>query len=184
MESKQSKFAVQRKDKNGIIIASVCVAITVLFFGLMFWVYSLSLPSIYAGRISSANSMAKQTADSIICYITENYDSLSADEYYFYGENGLLYLLIYPNEIRNEEHFVYGDAKAEHHSYWAVRVYDGSVVEAWYSDSKLTPELLRPYTKDEQMEQCYFKFGSPFDHESGPNSSHAIGYHDFRKYES
>ena len=91
MESKQSKFAVQRKDKNGIIIASVCVAITVLFFGLMFWVYSLSLPSIYAGRISSANSMAKQTADSIICYIAENYDSLSADEYYFYGENGWCY---------------------------------------------------------------------------------------------
>ena len=91
MESKQSKFAVQRKDKNGIIIASVCVAITVLFFGLMFWVYALSLPSIYAGRISSANSMAKQTADSIICYIAENYDSLSADEYYFYGENGWCY---------------------------------------------------------------------------------------------
>lgn len=68
------------------------------------------------------------------------------------------YFLVYQNAYLEDDLLLSGNPPADsvQRNYWAVKVGDSAIKEAWYGEKPLTEESMRPYTLEEQRAQIRF----------------------------
>ena len=68
------------------------------------------------------------------------------------------YMVVYPNSYSDKELWLIGDDQyaSDSSAYWAARISNGVVSEAWYAKEPLQEEEIHSYTVDEQIERVEF----------------------------
>lgn len=93
--------------------------------------------------------------------IPKNSDAIINGEIRFEGHSRIVsYLLVYQNEYLKEDFLITSNQNYDNETrcYWAAKISNNEVTEAWYSIRPLSEKDIRPLSFDEQKEQ--FKFAT------------------------
>lgn len=139
------------------------------------WIVYASYRQSSSSFVSGKNATAQQAYNNINLGYQEYFESnnLPVDgTYYLFGEcsQNLCYT-VYANEIIKNNSVIYGnESDGSIDSYWAIKIENSKLQEAWISSHPLNEEFLKPYTEAEQLEQV-----SIWDYLKAQNS--VIGYY-------
>ena len=108
--------------------------------------------------VSSANSTAKMHYNYFSKVIELLlFTNVPADgEYVVMGEcHDFASYTAYTGDLFEQDTFLYGNKNLIANSYWAIRIDDGQIVEAWSSNYPLNKTQLHAYTEDEQCKEIH-----------------------------
>jgi len=159
-------FAVKNTIKSTALVAAGAI---ICFFIIAVLINQNQLKE----YVSSANSTAKTHYNYFSQEIIElsSFTNVPEDgEYVVMGEcHDFASYTAYAGDLFKQDTLLYGNKNLIANSFWAIRIENGRIVEAWSSNYPLNRSQLHAYTNNEQYEQVHIfeKF----------NESKIIGYY-------
>ena len=148
---------IDNSKNNNVKTAVKIFALMFLFLIIIFILFGVIIyPTILNNKVATINKKAKNHYNFFTAYykdLSHIIDLPNKGSFYIIGENtDNSYYLAYSGDNIQTETIIYGN-KQEINGYWAIKITDNKIVQAWASNYPLSKEQLIDYSIKEQKKQ-------------------------------